>query len=77
VNSDNSFLPPEGLSAWDKAALRNFRFLMGRGKIGKGGSKRIEQSLKLNGVVIRLYRIFSPFPRSIKVFVLFGSGFPA
>jgi hypothetical protein len=48
---------------------------MERGKIGKGGSKRIKQILKLNGVVIRRYRIFSPFPRSIKVLILFGSGF--
>jgi hypothetical protein len=48
---------------------------MERGKIGKGGSKRIKQILKLNGVVIRRYWIFSPFPRSIKVFILFGSGF--
>jgi hypothetical protein len=38
--------------------------------------KRIKQILlKVNGVVIRRYRIFSPFPRSIKVFNLFGSGF--
>jgi hypothetical protein len=43
---------------------------MERGKIGKSGSKRIKQILKLKGVVIRRYRIFSPFPRSIKVFIL-------
>jgi hypothetical protein len=40
-------------------------------------SEKADQSgsNKLNGVVIRRYRIFSPFPRSIKVFILFGSGF--
>jgi hypothetical protein len=48
---------------------------MERGKIGKDGSKRIKQIHKLNGVVIRCYRIFSSFPRSIKVFILFGSSF--